>query len=83
MTVHTKAGGELIKEIGKTNRGISFGTPMTHDEIISKFKRVFAFMHVTDEQRDRALAQWSNLRAIKDIAEPMMNLAHFGRPLPL
>ena len=83
MTVRTKSGAELIKEIGKDNTGISLGSPITHDEIIAKFNRVFDFMHVADEQRERALAQWSNLRAIDDIAEPMKNLAKFGRPLPL
>jgi hypothetical protein len=56
---------------------------VTHDEIITKFNRVLSFMHVADAQRDRALLQWSNLRAIEDIAEPMRNLAKFGRPAPL
>ena len=31
----------------------------------------------------KALEQWWNLAAIKDIAEPMHTLATFGRPLPL
>ena len=83
MTVRTKAGGELVREINDPNGGISFGTPMTHADITAKFNRIFAFMHVTDKQRERALAQWSNLRAVKDIAEPIQNLAVFGRPLPL
>jgi 2-methylcitrate dehydratase len=83
MTVRKNNGEELVSEIGKGNTGISLGSPITRDEIIAKFNRVFAFMHVADEQRDRALAQWSNLRAIDDIAEPMQNLAKFGRPSPL
>jgi len=83
ITVRTNSGAELVREIGKNNTGISLGTPVTQDEIIAKFNRVFAFMNVSERQRERALAQWSNLRAIEDIAEPMRNLAEFGRPLPL
>ena len=78
LTVRTKAGGQLVKEIA-----IRSATPMTHQEVVAKFNRVCAFMQVADDQRDRALAQWSNLRAVKDIAEPMRTLANFGRPLPL
>ena len=59
------------------------GSPVTHDEIVAKFNRVFAFMQVSDAQRERAFEQWSNLRAVDDIAEPMRNLARFGRPAPL
>ena len=83
ITVRTRSGGELIREIGKSNTGISLGSPVTQEEIVAKFNRVFAFMNVSDEQRDRALAQWSDLRAVNDIAEPMQNLARFGRPRPL
>jgi 2-methylcitrate dehydratase len=83
MTVRKQNGAELVREIGKGNTQLSLGTPVTHDEIIAKFNRVFAFMHVADAQRARALEQWANLRAVKDIAEPMKNLAKFGRPLPL
>jgi 2-methylcitrate dehydratase len=83
MTVRTKAGGKLIKETSNPRGENNFGSPVTHEEIIAKFNRICAFMHVSDEQKDRALAQWSNLRAVKDIAEPMQNLAKFGRPLPL
>jgi hypothetical protein len=57
--------------------------PMSREEITAKFNRICTFMHVTDQQKDRALAQWSNLRAVKDIAEPMRGLASFGRPRPL
>jgi 2-methylcitrate dehydratase len=78
LTVRTKAGGELIKETS-----VHLNTPMTHDEIVTKFNRVCAFMSVADDQRDQAYADWSNLRAVKDIAAPMRGLAHFGRPLPL
>lgn len=83
MTVRTTDGRELIREIGKGNTGISLGSPITRDEIIAKFTRVFAFMHVEEKQRERAFEQWSNLRAVRDIAEPMSNLATFGRARPL
>jgi 2-methylcitrate dehydratase len=83
ITVRTKSGAELVREIGNGNTGISLGTAVTQDEIVAKFNRVFAFMNVSDRQRERALAQWSNLRAVDDIAEPIRNLAEFGRPAPL
>ena len=78
LTVRTTTGGELVKETL-----VRLSTPMTRQEIIAKFNRVCAFMSVADEQRDRARAEWSNLRAVRDIAEPIRALAHFGRPLPL
>jgi hypothetical protein len=34
-------------------------------------------------QRERAFEQWSNLRGVRDIAEPIGNLARFGSPAPL
>ena len=47
MTVRTKADAELVRELGRNNTGISLGTPVTHDEIVAKFNRVFAFMRVS------------------------------------
>ena len=44
MTVRNKAGAELVRELGRNNTGISLGTPVTHDEIVAKFNRVFTFM---------------------------------------
>ena len=83
ISVRKRNGDELVREIGKNNTGISLGSPVTREEIVAKFNRVFAFMNVSDGQRERALAQWSNLRAVGDIAEPMQTLARFGRPRPL
>jgi 2-methylcitrate dehydratase PrpD len=57
--------------------------PMTDDDVTAKFVRACAFRQVADTQRDRALKQWWNLGAIKDIAEPMRTLATFGKPKPL
>jgi hypothetical protein len=62
---------------------VHLSTPMTRPEIVAKFNRVCAFMSVADEQRDRARAAWTNLRAVRDIAEPIRALARFGRPMPL
>ena len=76
ITVRTKTGGELVKDVFKEK-------PMLHEEINAKFNRVCDYMSVKAEQRDRARATWSNLRAVRDIAEPMRDLANFGRPLPL
>lgn len=78
LTVRNKTGGELVKQTL-----VHLDTPMTRQEIVAKFNRVCAFMSVADEQRDRARAEWSNLLAVRDIAEPIRALAHFGRPLPL
>ena len=82
MSVRTHSGDMLTKET-KSRPGFNFGPPMTHDDIIAKYNRVCDFMHVDSAQRDRALAQWSNLAAVHDIAEPMETLATFGKPLPL
>ncbi|MGH9642348.1 MAG: MmgE/PrpD family protein, partial [Terriglobales bacterium] len=45
MTVRSKSGGELIKETD-SRPGFNFGPPMTHDDIVAKYNRVCAFMHV-------------------------------------
>ena len=55
----------------------------TNAGIRAKFERACAFRSVSDAQRDRAWAAWSNLRAINDVGEAMQTLATFGRPQPL
>jgi hypothetical protein len=40
-------------------------------------------MKVADAQRQRAFEQWSNLRNVRDIAEPIATLARFGSPAPI
>jgi len=77
LTVRTKTD-VLVKETA-----VHVETPMTHEEVMGKFNRVCDFRSVSSGQKDRARAAWSNLRAVKDIAEPMRDLANFGRPLPL
>lgn len=56
---------------------------MSEQDIIDKFNRACEYKQVLASQRDQALAQWSNLMAVKDIAEPMRTLAKFGKPSPL
>jgi 2-methylcitrate dehydratase len=76
ITVQKKSGEKLVKDVFKEK-------PMSHQEIYAKFNRVCDYMSVKTEQRDRALKTWSNLRAVKDIAEPMRDFANFGKPVPL
>ena len=82
MTVRNSSGAEITKET-QTRTGLNFGPPMTHDDIMAKYHRICEFMHVNDSQRDRALAQWSDLRSVKNIADAIQTLATFGRPRPL
>jgi 2-methylcitrate dehydratase len=82
MTVRNKAGAELVKETEK-RIGLNAGIPMTPEDIVAKYHRIADFIHVAPDQRDRALAQWSNLKSVKDIAEAVQTLAKFGRPQAL
>jgi 2-methylcitrate dehydratase len=78
LTVRTKTRGELVKEAA-----LDSNTPMTREEIVSKFERVCAARQVVRAQQDRAREQWLNLGTVHDIAEPLRTLANFGRPAPL
>jgi hypothetical protein len=62
---------------------VGYSKPLARNEIAAKFDCACGFRHVSDAQRDRAKDQWLNLRSIKDIAEPIRNLASFGQPMPL
>jgi 2-methylcitrate dehydratase len=75
-TVRKKSGEQMVKDVLDYR-------PMTNDEVVAKFKRVCGYIGVSDAQRDRALATWADLQNVKDIAEPMRDLAHFGKPQPL
>jgi hypothetical protein len=55
----------------------------TPEERIAKYKRVCAYMSIGDEQRDKALATWSNLQNVRDVGAAVQLLAHFGKPRPL
>jgi hypothetical protein len=76
FTVRTKDGKQFVKDVYDE-------VPMTRDEIIAKFNRACDFMSVSKDQRDRAREAWSDLRKVKDIAEPMRDLGRFGRTLTL
>ena len=78
LTVRNKSGAELVKETT-----IGYKRPLTREELVAKFDRVCAFRQVSDAQHAQARSQWLNLRAIRDIAEPINTLATFGKPLPL
>jgi len=85
ITIRRKTGEERSWDThgGSRDPGDMSEYPQMSDEdITNKFKRVCAYRHVADRQRDRALAEWWNLSAVKDIAEPMRTLATFGRPRP-
>src|SRR6185436_10168529 len=44
---------------------------MSDEDIKGKFDRACAFKQMPTAQRDQAYGQWSNLMAVKDIAEPI------------
>ncbi len=76
LTVRKKSGEERVF-LGKPL------APMSNDELIQKYNRLSDFMQVNKEQRDRARAQWMNLRGVKDIGEAIETIARFGQPRPL
>jgi 2-methylcitrate dehydratase len=60
-----------------------YRTLMSDQDITDKFNRACDYKQMASSQKAQVLAQWSNLMAVKDIAEPMRTLARFGKPLPL
>ncbi|MGB9069043.1 MAG: MmgE/PrpD family protein [Candidatus Acidiferrales bacterium] len=82
LTVRRR-GEPPVRQFTAPHGAGTFETPMSHEEVVAKFNRVCAFRSVADAQRDRARETWANLKAVRDIAEPMRALAKFGRPLPL
>jgi 2-methylcitrate dehydratase len=76
LTLRKNSGEQLVKDAFDYR-------DVTHDDVIAKFNRICAYTSVSNEQRDRALATWPNLRKVQDIAEPMREMANFGKPLPL
>jgi 2-methylcitrate dehydratase len=57
--------------------------PMTHEELVAKYYRIAEFMEVDKTQADRAIQQWMNLKAVRDIGDAIQTVARFGRPRPL
>jgi 2-methylcitrate dehydratase len=76
IIVRKKSGESLTRVVENE-------VPMTYDEVLKKFDRVCAYMSIPNDLRDKTRATWSNLRAVKDIAEPMRALGHLGPALPL
>jgi len=86
ITIRKKSGQEKSWDSFNGVRNAPAGevnTPMTDEEITHKFDRVCAYMHVSNEQRDRARTTWGNLRSVKDIGDAIRTLATFGRPQAL
>jgi 2-methylcitrate dehydratase len=75
--VVTKKSGESITRVVENE------VMMTYDEVLAKFDRVCKYMSIPDADRDKQKAIWSNLMAVKNIAEPMRALGHLGPALPL
>ena len=76
VTVRKKSGEQKVF-MGQAVR------PMSREELVQKHDRLADFMQVAKPQRDRVRAQWMNLQAVKDIAEPIQAIAKFGQPKPL
>lgn len=76
MTVRKKSGEERVFNGGAVAR-------MSHDELMEKYDRISDFMRVSKEQRERARAQWMNLRACRDFGDAIQTVAKFGAPRPL
>jgi 2-methylcitrate dehydratase len=86
LTIKKKTGEVKFFD---THGGVRNATPndylrrMTDEDVTAKFVRICKFRQVADAQRDKALKEWWDLRAIKDIAEPLRTLAKFGNPRAL
>jgi 2-methylcitrate dehydratase len=76
ITVRTKDGKETVQEVHHE-------PPITHDEIVAKFERICAYRSVPKDQKDRTRTAWLNLKNVRDIAEPVRDLAKFGKPMPI
>jgi 2-methylcitrate dehydratase len=86
IVVHKKNGEEKYWDAfnGSRDPGEMGDYPQMSDEDINaKFKRVCAYRHISDAQRDQFLNYFWNISAVKDIGEPMRALANFGKPLAL
>src|SRR4029077_2404658 len=86
ITIRTKSGQEMTQIAGeKTPDNVLYQLQSTTiEEMHKKFDRNCAYRGVTDAQRDRIRATWSDIRNVKDIAVPIKEtLAQFGKPKPL
>jgi 2-methylcitrate dehydratase len=84
---HSEYGGDIFTVRKKSGEERTFygGTvkPMTHEELKAKYYRIAEFSRVDKAQADRAIEQWTNLKAVKDIGDAIQTVAKFGQPRPL
>jgi hypothetical protein len=86
MTIKKKTGETKYWDTYNGSRNptlAEYRTLMSDQDITDKFNRACDYKQMAASQKSQAYAQWSNLMAMNDIAEPMRTLAKFGKPLPL
>jgi 2-methylcitrate dehydratase len=86
ITIRTKSGQEKVFIAGTKTEGRKDWqlTSTTIDEMHQKFDANCAYRGVTNAQRDRIRAVWSDLRKVKDIAVPIREtLAIYGKTTPV
>ena len=76
VTVRKKSGEEKVFKGGRV-------LPMSHDDLMAKYRKTADFMEIDRDQADRAIKQWMNLKDVKDIADAIATVAKFGRPKAL
>jgi 2-methylcitrate dehydratase len=86
VIVRTKSGQEKVFVAGTKSEGNKdWQLASTSIEVMQKkFEANCAYRGVSDAQRDRIRSTWSDLRNVKDIAEPIREtLATYGKRTPL
>jgi 2-methylcitrate dehydratase len=86
VTVRTKSGTEKVFVAGtKTEGRAEWQLATTSIDVMQKkFDANCAYRGVTEAQRDRIRRTWSDLRNVKDIAEPIREtLAVYGKRKPI
>jgi 2-methylcitrate dehydratase len=86
VTIRTRSGREKVFTAGTKTEGRKEWqlTSTTLDEMHQKFNANCAYRGVPDVQRDRIRRTWSDLRNVKDIADPIREtLAIYGKRTPL
>lgn len=86
VTIRTKSGEELRLVAGeKTADNVRYQLQSTTlEEMHQKFDRNCAYRGVTNAQRDKIRATWSDLRSVKDVAVTIREtLAHVGKVTPV
>jgi hypothetical protein len=85
ITIRKSSGAQRTWDTlgGSRNPTVKDYPGLSDDQIAQKFDRACTYKQMTDEQRDRARAAWSDLRTVRDIGTAMQTLATFGRSRPL